>query len=222
MLEANVSTKTLSFDLDGTLVNTRFTTAVWEYAVPRLYAEKQGVSLEQAKTEVMAQYCAVGEHALEWYDIKYWLRRFGLDVDWRTLLSASMDEIEAYPEAVRVVEGLGKAHRMVVLTNAVREFADMELEASGLDRHFVQVFSATSDFGMVKKDARFYDRVCRELKLGPEDLIHVGDHLDFDYRAASSAGIRAYFLDRSGEHKGDHVLRSLDELPERLSQAGSG
>ncbi|MDO8491593.1 MAG: HAD family hydrolase [Dehalococcoidia bacterium] len=208
--------KILSFDLDGTLVNTRFTTAVWEQAVPHLYAQKRGLSFDQAKAEVMAEYCAVGEHAIEWYDIKFWLSRLGLDIDWRTLLSASKTEIEAYPEVNAVVERLGKAHRMVVLTNAGREFADMELEVSGLDKHFVQVFSATSDLGMVKKDASFYYRVCRLLKLAPGELTHVGDHLDFDYRAADSAGTRAFFLDRTGEHQGAHVLRSLDELPERL------
>lgn len=216
MPEAQI--KTLSFDLDGTLINTRFTTAVWEYAVPRLYAAKHGLGLEDARTEVIAQYRAVGEHAVEWYDIKFWLRRFGLDVDWRTLLNASRAEIEAYPEARRVVERLGKAYRLVVLTNAGREFADMELEASGLDSHFVQVFSATSDLAMVKKDAGFYGRVCRILGLCPGDIVHVGDHLHFDYHAASSAGIRAYFLDRAGQHSGDHVLRSLDELPGRLAR----
>ncbi len=211
--------KTLSFDLDGTLVNTRFNTAVWENAVPRLYAQKRGLGFEQAKADVMAQYCAIGEQAIEWYDIRFWLSRFGLDIDCRQLLDEFKGEIEAYPEVEAVVQQLGKEHPMVVLTNAAREFADLELGVSGLHRHFVRVVSATSDFGMVKKDAAFYDRVCRLLKLAPDDLVHIGDHLDFDYRAASSAGMKAYFLDRTGEHQGDHVLRTLDDLPERLGRS---
>ena len=55
------------------------------------------------------------------------------------------------------------------------------MEATGLDRYFGQIFSATSDFREVKKTPRFYQRVCEILKVRPEELVHVGDHYEFDY-----------------------------------------
>ena len=40
--------KLISFDLDCTLIDPTFTTFVWEIGIPRLYANKNDVSLSEA------------------------------------------------------------------------------------------------------------------------------------------------------------------------------
>jgi putative hydrolase of the HAD superfamily len=69
----------------------------------------------------------------------------------------------------------------------------------------------------VKKTAGFYERICRVLETKPQDIVHVGDHYEFDYLVPRSLGIHAYYLDRMGERNGEFVLRDLRELNERLA-----
>jgi FMN phosphatase YigB (HAD superfamily) len=49
----NYSIKLISFDLDGTLVDKNsFDKIFWEEEVPKLYAAKKGMSIEEAKKKV--------------------------------------------------------------------------------------------------------------------------------------------------------------------------
>jgi putative hydrolase of the HAD superfamily len=58
------------------------------------------------------------------------------------------------------------------------------------------VFSATSDFGEVKKSNGFYARVCEIADVKPHEVVHIGDHWVFDFVNPREMGMTAYFLDR--------------------------
>jgi putative hydrolase of the HAD superfamily len=209
--------KIISFDMDGTLVDPEFTDWVWLHGIPTLYAEKAGLSLEEAKHYVVEEYLKVGEGAIEWYDIKYWFRFFRLEQSWKGLMERYTDKIKLYPNANRILEQLKDRFQLVLTSNAGREFIEVEMEATGLGRYFNRIFSATSDFGEVKKTVGFYQRICKILGARPQEMVHVGDHYEFDYLVPQSLGIHAFYLDRSGEKEGDFVLRDLRELEERLA-----
>jgi putative hydrolase of the HAD superfamily len=68
----------------------------------------------------------------------------------------------------------------------------------------------------VKKTAEFYQKVCDILNVDPQEIIHVGDHYDFDYLVPRRLGIQAFYLDRFGKQEGEFVLRSLKDLEEKL------
>lgn len=210
------SNKVLSFDLDGTLVQHDFSTAVWREAIPALLARERGLSLEDAKTWVYREYESVGEGALEWYDLGYWYRRFRLREDWKETLRRHRPLIMAFPEAREVLREARETHRLIILSNASRPFIQEEMEATGFGGFFERVISATSDLGEVKKTREFYTKVCGLLGLDPDELIHVGDHWEFDYLAPQEAGVRAYFLDRSGKGNGGEVVRDLREFAQRV------
>jgi len=44
------------------------------------------------------------------------------------------------------------------------------------------------------------------------EMVHVGDDLCFDFVIPSKLGIKAFYLDRTGENSGDLVIHSLKEL----------
>jgi len=208
--------KIISFDMDGTLVAPEFTDWVWGHGIPTLYAEKTGLPFDEAKAFVVKEYLKVGEGAIEWYDIKYWLHLFQLKVSWKNLMERYIDKINVYPDVNHTLERLKERSLLVMTSNAGREFIDIEMEATGLRRYFERIFSATSDFAEVKKTIGFYRRICQILGVHPEEIVHVGDHYEFDYLVPRTLGIQTFYLDRSGKQKGDFVLSTLKDFEKRL------
>ena len=209
--------KIISFDMDGTLVDPEFTDWVWLHGIPTLYAEKANLPFEEAKHFVVEEYLKVGEGAIEWYDIKYWFRFFQLERNWKDLMHQYVDKINIYPDVNYILEGLKDKFPIILTSNAGREFIDVEMEATGLRGYFNRIFSATSDFGEVKKTADFYQRICQIVGARPQEIVHVGDHYEFDYLVPRSLGIHAFYLDRLGEKRGEFVLQDLRELEGRLA-----
>jgi len=211
----------LSFDLDNTLVDPGYVTYVWEIAVPQLYAKKHHTSLSVAKTKVISEYERVGDSSLEWYDIKYWFDFFSLPESWEDVLYKHRNKILPFPEAHTVIRDLSQYFDCIITSNAAREFVDIEIKEAGIGGYFIKTFSATSDFGQVKKTPEFYKKICTAMKVDPLNTIHVGDHYEFDYVAPKKLGIKAYYLDRNGaKPKGDFVVKNLNEFSTRLKKDG--
>ena len=209
--------KVLSLDMEGTLVDHSFSNAIWEIDIPSLYAERHSLDQDEARARVLAEYGTVGEGRPEWYDVDYWFRRLGLEADWRSIIRGRADLIKVYPDAAEALVRLSGVYPMVVSSNTIREFLDLQVEAVG--PYFTHVYSAPSDFGTVKKDSGFYRRILAEQGLRPEEMTHVGDHPEFDYMVARSLGVRAYHLDRTGCSVGGDTVHDLMELVDRLVDA---
>ncbi|MCX6673382.1 MAG: HAD family hydrolase [Methanothrix sp.] len=201
--------RVISLDMDGTLVKSRFVDKVWMEGMPMLYAEKTGLDFPAAKSYVVGEYMKIGSDKLEWYDLFYWIERFGLKVGKDELLQMYEDEIETYPEVQEVLDLLSLDYDLVVTSNAAREFIDIELE--GLSDYFRETFSATSDFREVKKSPLIYGTVCAHMGAKPFEVLHIGDHYNYDYESPLEAGLDALFLDRKGERSGREVVGDLRE-----------
>ncbi|MDD3973775.1 MAG: HAD family hydrolase [Methanothrix soehngenii] len=204
----------ISLDMDGTLVNSRFVDKVWMEGMPRLYAERTGLDFPAAREYVIGEYMKIGSDHLEWYDLKFWIDKFGLSIGKEELLELYEDEIEVYPEVEEVLELLSENYELVVTSNAAREFIDIELD--GLQGYFREVFSATSDFREVKKSPLLYGAICAHLDARPFEVLHIGDHYSYDYESALDAGLDALFLDRRGERQGPEVIGDLREAVELI------
>lgn len=204
----------ISLDMDGTLVNSRFVDKVWMEGMPRLFAERTGLDFPAAREYVIGEYMKIGSDHLEWYDLKFWIDKFGLSMGKDELLELYEDEIEVYPEVEEVLELLSENYELVVTSNAAREFIDIELD--GLQGYFREVFSATSDFREVKKSPLLYGAICAHLDARPFEVLHIGDHYSYDYESALDAGLDALFLDRRGERQGPEVIGDLREAVELI------
>jgi len=207
----------ISFDMEGTLIDHGYSEHIWGTDIPRLYAEKHGVDLEDARELVFHEYNQIGDQRPEWYDVGYWFRRLGLPGDWMELPKRKRGLIKVYPDARIALDALVSECPLVVSSNTIRELLEVQVEEVG--DYFTQVFSAPSDYRSVKKDQSFYRRIVEALGIEPNEMIHVGDHYTYDYLAARSLGVEAYHLDRTGKTRGENTLRSLTELMERLKKA---
>jgi putative hydrolase of the HAD superfamily len=212
--------KIISFDLDGTLVHGKYGDMVWNHGIPEEYARKYGMPFEDAKRLVRAQYEAVGDSAIKWYNIDYWLAKFDLPVSANTLLNRYETSIEAFSDTLEVLQALMKKYTLIIASNAARIFVEKELAYTDLTHYFTHIISATTDFGMVKKDERFYKKLCTMLNASPHEIVHVGDHQVFDFEAPLRHGIDAFHLvhdqstviDKSPQVEGSVIFRLSDLL----------
>ncbi len=115
---------------------------------------------EEARHLIRSQYEEVGETNIEWYHIELWLKKFALDIPAKKLLDRYESHIEAFPIPRRSLEALTEKYTLIVASNAARIFVDKELSYAKLASRFSHIISATSDYGMVKKEAGFYEKLC--------------------------------------------------------------
>jgi len=207
-----------SFDLDGTLTDSSFVDSVWLEGIPRLYATMHDLTFAEAKGFVTREYGKVGRERLEWYDLSYWIGKLGLNVSPGEILSSFQHRIRVFPEVTEVLDELrGIGVRLIIVTNARREFADLEIEKTKIGPYFERVFSATSDFELIKKTPDIYKKVCSICEVTPKEMVHVGDDQCFDFEIPKNLGIEAFYLDRTGKHSGQSVIHSLRELGQKLA-----
>ena len=213
----------VSLDLNGTLVTRGYADYFWLELVPRAYAERWGLGLEEARRAVAAEYDRVGPGDLRWYLPEFWARRLGLDVDVGELVREAASRAEVYPDVPEALERLAEGFRLVVASNMPRGFAEAVVErveeAVGR-RVFEGCFSCVSDLGIPRKEPAFYRYVCAEVGAPPARVLHVGDDVRYDYEAPLAAGLRACLVDRSGElgAAGVVAVRSLAELADLIAE----
>ena len=79
---------------------------------------------------------------------------------------------------------------------------------------------------MAKPDPDAFTAACARLAVAPQAAVYVGDRLDVDARAATAAGLRGVWLDRTGDGAavtpyGVVRISTLDELLPLVTQGGS-
>ena len=212
-------TRVISFDMDGTLTDLSFVDSVWLQGIPNLFAKENQISLEEAQKRVKSEYDRVGNEKLEWYDLNYWLDKFSIDASPQHVLSSFREKIRVFEEVPAVLENFkNRGYRLIVITNARREFVDIEMQQAGIQGFFERIFSSPSDFHLIKNATRVYEEVCIACEISPSEMIHVGDDQDFDFEVPRKLGINAYLLDRTGKKTGTHTIYSLEEFEKKLSR----
>ncbi len=204
--------KVISFDVEGTLVTTDFSYAIWFEAIPQKYAQKHGIPFEQAKKVVMAEYEKVGDQRVEWYDIKYWFRQFDLG-DYQPAMEQYQNRVQYYPEVADILTYLGKRYKLIAASGSPKEFLRHLLR--DIKPHFHRVFSSISDYQQVKTH-QFYLNLCRTLDVFPGHVLHIGDNLQFDVMTPKGVGIQALYLDRKKENNHQDSLTDLKQLKDHL------
>ncbi|MBW2999226.1 HAD family hydrolase [Candidatus Woesearchaeota archaeon] len=206
--------KVISFDLDETLVDKDFDMIIWYTEIPRLYSEKYKIPFEEAKIEVVSEYKRLKDHH-RWTDIEFWFDHFGLK-DWRKLMDGLKYKIRLYPDSIPLLEKMKKDFKLIIITQAERKFIELKIKVENLGKYFLDIFSTASDFKQLEKSEAIYLKILEKLKIKPEELVHIGDHYDFDYKVPRKLGINAFLLDRSGEKKGENMVHSLREFKDKI------
>lgn len=208
--------KVVSFDAEGTLVTTDFSYAVWFEAIPERYAEKNGIDFKLARHIVEEEYRKVGDHRLEWYDVRYWFDKFGLGSP-APVMEACRNKVCYYPEVREVLASLAGKYKLVVASGSTHDFLNLLLH--DIRPYFTKVFSSLTDYKQLKSP-EFYLKMCQAMNVRPEQVVHVGDNLQFDFIAPRQIGIQAFYLNRKQQGNGFNALTDLIQLKAYLTDSG--
>lgn len=104
---------------------------------------------------------------------------------------AARNEVELYPEVLACLERLSGQYRIASLSNGNASLAQI-----GLDHLFHATISAHA-YGTSKPDPALFHIACRELGCAPEEVVHLGDDIEFDVRGARRAGLHAVWINRT-------------------------
>lgn len=165
---------TVLLDMDGTLLDLHFDNYFWLEHVPRRYAERKRLGLEQARAELMRRYQAV-EGTMEWYCLDYWSGELGMDVP---VLKEEVDHLIAvHPHVTEFLDAVrASGRRSVLVTNAHGKSLALKMDRTRLGGHLDALVCA-HDLGLPKEDAGFWARLQGVQPFAPARTLLVDDSL---------------------------------------------
>jgi putative hydrolase of the HAD superfamily len=113
---------------------------------------------------------------------------------------------ELYPEVIEVLEKLRPRFQLAVISNFDGRLR-MILEQLGVSKFFSNIF-LSSELGADKPDPEIFRRALNLIRLQPNEVLHIGDDPERDWKAASGAGLSIFQLDRKKNSLRD-LLRTV-------------
>jgi putative hydrolase of the HAD superfamily len=101
---------------------------------------------------------------------------------------------ELYPEVPEVLEQLRPPFELAVISNFDGRLR-LILQHLGISKYFAHVF-ISSELGADKPDPEIFRRSLKIMHLDTNEVLHVGDDPERDWKAASAAGLSVFRLDR--------------------------
>lgn len=161
-------------DMDGTLLDLHFDNHFWLKHVPQRYAEKNGLSRQEAVDELIPRFKSL-EGTINWYCLDYWTRELDLDI---ALLKEEVKHlIQVHPFVVEFLQQLHSAgKRRVLVTNAHQKSLDLKMKNTSLSGLLDNIISA-HQLGLPKEEPRFWNKLRSLESYDPERTLLIDDNL---------------------------------------------
>ncbi|MEU6580316.1 HAD family hydrolase [Nocardia sp. NPDC046763] len=226
-----MSIRGVLFDVDDTLIDYSATVRIGflrhlaaERLLDRVESPEAALALWRALEEEEYLRFLTGELTFKGQQrvrTERFLAHLGVTADdpvaWFARYAAHRDSAwAAFPDAAPVLERFDGQRALGVVSNASQPYQTGKLRTVGLLHHFGDAILCSDEFGAAKPDPAIFRAGCEMLGLPPEQVAYVGDRYDWDALGARNAGLRAYWLVRSGPavapDDGITVIHSLAEL----------
>ncbi len=147
---------TILLDMDGTLLDKYFDDYFWEEYVPKIFAQENKLSEQDARKELLTRYQAV-ESTLQWTDLDFWTTQLGLDIP---ELKCKVDHlIQVHPFVVDFLKYLKQLEKAVhLVTNAHSKTLDIKLRKTAIGPHFDRIICA-EEIGCAKEQPEFWEKL---------------------------------------------------------------
>lgn len=176
---------TVLLDMDGTLLDLHFDWHFWMEYLPQAYAQKNGLSMEQAN-QIIHSKIDSQQGTLNWYCLDYWTRE--LDLPIAELKKEIKHLIQAHPDVIEFLQRLRlQGKQVIMVTNAHRDSLALKLEMTEIGPHFDLLISS-HDFGIPKEDMRIWSKIQTVRPYNPARTLLIDDNL-FALTTAKRYGI---------------------------------
>ena len=107
---------------------------------------------------------------------------------------AARNQVQFYPDAVDGLARIAARVPVAALSNG-----NADLQRIGLMHHFAFQLGAR-EHGAAKPEASIFLAACTRLACAPDQVLHVGDHIEMDVAGAARAGLRSCWINRDAQH----------------------
>ena len=147
------SIETVLLDMDGTLLDKYFDDYFWEHYVPEKYGLLNGLSINEARDELLGRYRKV-ENTLLWTDLDYWSEQLGMNIP--AMKEQLNHLISIHPHVITFLNFLKRNQKRVFLVTAAHhKTLAIKMNKTGIDAMFDQMVCA-ADVGTAKEDPSFW------------------------------------------------------------------
>lgn len=181
--------KVLSLDLQGTLSDARFSDYFWLELLPSKYALKYNIGIIEAKEILKNKFKEYGVYNTLYYDDAYWSKELNFN---------TLSELKKFTMQPKINEKLYSFIKtldipIIILSTTTDIFINYEL--NGVDDIFYKKYSCLDYFKCGGKTKEVFDKVCLELNIDNDELLHVGDSKTMDIENGKLAGVETIYYD---------------------------
>ncbi len=192
------SIDTVLLDLDGTLLDQAYDNHIWRDLIPQRFAVLRGLDLHAAYAEI-ARLFEGRSGTLDWYDIDYWTRTLGVDVE--ALHREVRSHVAWLPGAREFLARMRAAgKKLVLLTNSHPAALAVKHQQTGVLDHLDAAVSS-QEFGAPKEHARFWQAAQSRFGYDPARSLFADDNSKM-LDAAKLSGVRWVYGVRHWDTRG--------------------
>lgn len=196
--------KVLSLDLQGTLSESKFSDYYWLEILPQKYSQQYKIPIEEAKNILKEKFKEYGIYHILYYDDQYWSHY--LKFDTRKELEKSNIKPKINMELYNFIHTIKLPK--IILSTTTQLFIEIELKEK--IKAFDKIYSCVDYFKTGGKTKEIYEKICKELKVKPNEILHIGDHKIMDIENAEKAGINTILFSNDTQNVIEKIKKYME------------
>lgn len=161
------------FDMDGTLLDLAFDNYIWMQQLPKLWASKNQLSMQDASQQLY-QFYLTHQGSLNWYSSKFWQQQLGIDV--LDLQYQNRERIKARPYCFALLEALQQQNiECWLVTNADEATLELKLQTIPLRPYFKHIVSSET-LGHAKEEQAFWQILQKRYPFTVNNSVFIDDN----------------------------------------------